>query len=172
MQELREAEAERAGGGKRRRLPAGTSEYQAAWILDDDDGDDLESDDDRLPGSGSGGGGGADCGMEAEGGDAELGGTEGGGTDDWREDDDEEGDDDRMEVSPHLTELTTAGCARRKPNASSVDTSAGWHGSSWPFLTGPADAGCVCQYHMHHSFRLHPQLPSFPHVCVCPCPHG
>jgi pre-rRNA-processing protein TSR1 len=51
-EELAEAEAARAKDqGRRRRLPKGTSEYQAAWIMegeygDDDDDEALDSDDD------------------------------------------------------------------------------------------------------------------------------
>jgi len=44
-EELAGAEAKRSGGRKRR-LPKGTSDYQAAWILDDDDDDDDEEQDD------------------------------------------------------------------------------------------------------------------------------
>lgn len=51
-EEIKEAEASRAAALRRRRLPKGTSEYQAAWIPDDDDGyfdedDDLEEDQDE-----------------------------------------------------------------------------------------------------------------------------
>lgn len=44
-QELVEAEAERRAAAKlkKRRLPAGTSEYQAAWILDEDEGSETGS---------------------------------------------------------------------------------------------------------------------------------
>lgn len=42
-EELKEAERDAAAATKRR-LPKGTSDYQAAWILDNDDGDDEEED--------------------------------------------------------------------------------------------------------------------------------
>lgn len=39
MQELMEAEAaaKQSNASRKRRLPTGTSDYQAAWILDDED---------------------------------------------------------------------------------------------------------------------------------------
>lgn len=47
-EELMEAESERRERArlKKRRLPAGTSEYQAAWIVDEDDDDDEDEDED------------------------------------------------------------------------------------------------------------------------------
>lgn len=55
-EEIKEAEASRAAEVRRRRLPKGTSEYQAAWIPDDDEGyfdddDELEEDLDHDGGS-------------------------------------------------------------------------------------------------------------------------
>ena len=56
------------------RLPPGTSDYQAAWILDDDDEDGVATDSEVDEGAGgaaaapraaAGGGGGGDEGMEA-----------------------------------------------------------------------------------------------------------
>lgn len=112
-QELQEADDARAGSGRRRRLPAGTSEYQAAWILDDDDGDDLESDDEPLPG---GGGGSTEGGVSMEGADAdgEPGGTDEGGTDDWQDDEDDGDEADRMEV-PRSPPSVSAAVRLRSP---------------------------------------------------------
>eukprot|EP00951_Prasinocladus_malaysianus_P002987 scaffold21362_cov34-Prasinocladus_malaysianus.AAC.1 len=57
-EELREAEeATGSQGRSRRRLPKGTSAYQAAWILDDDaydDGGEKDDDDDDDAGMGDG----------------------------------------------------------------------------------------------------------------------
>ena len=99
-QEMAEAEAV---GRKRRRLPKGTSEYQAAWILDDDEGgaDDLlgpvsegEEDEQEQEQGGEGTGLGDDTASLL--GSGGLGSrTVGGETDVW----DDEGPD-QMEVCP------------------------------------------------------------------------
>jgi pre-rRNA-processing protein TSR1 len=46
--EMASAPGSSMGGSKRtKRVPKGTSAYQAAWIVDDDEGDDDEEDDDE-----------------------------------------------------------------------------------------------------------------------------
>lgn len=54
LQELAEAATSQADSSRKRRLPKGTSEYQAAWILDDDgdegDYEDVDDPDSTHPG--------------------------------------------------------------------------------------------------------------------------
>ncbi len=93
---------------KRRRLPAGTSEYQAAWILDsdDDDASDHEDGDDGISSEGDGDDGGmADrAGASAAGSFEELQLEDDPGTDGMMmgDDDDDESDD---EESRHMRRM-------------------------------------------------------------------
>lgn len=98
--------------GQRRRLPAGTSEYQAAWILDDDEGDDPGSDGDEAQPDG---GGGQDA-MEADAaGGGEPGSTDGGGTEEWQDDQGTEAGDERMEA--RMTPACAPHCVKRSEEA-------------------------------------------------------